>query len=69
MSKNLWAIIMYTGVFLVWNHYKDADNHFFTVTGLKLTGMAILVFCFFKFKSGQPENEGSIIVLVGVYLG
>ena len=61
MSKNLWAIIMYIGVFLVWNHYKDADNHFFTVTGMRLMGMAILAFLVFKFKSGQPENDGSII--------
>jgi predicted acyltransferase len=62
MSKNLWAIIMYAGVFLVWNHYKETDSNFFTITGLKLTGMAILTFLVFKFRSGQPENEGSIIL-------
>jgi predicted acyltransferase len=43
ISKNLWAILMYLGVFLFWNDYPDKENKFFTVTGLKFTGLAI--FC------------------------
>src|SRR5512133_1617578 len=59
MSKNLWAVLMYTGVFLVWNKYSDDPANFFTVTGLKLLGMALLAFLVFRFKSGQEVNEGS----------
>jgi predicted acyltransferase len=60
-SKNLWAILMYIGVFLFWNDYPDKENKFFTVTGLKVTGLAILSFLVLKFRSGQPENNGSLI--------
>ena len=61
IGKNLWAILMYTGVFLFWNNYKENDKNFFTITGLRLTGIAMLVFLVFKFKSGEIENNGSLI--------
>jgi heparan-alpha-glucosaminide N-acetyltransferase len=61
ISKNLWAILMYVAVFLFWNDYPDKENKFFTVTGLKLFGLAIFVFLVFKFRSGQSENNGSLI--------
>lgn len=61
MSENLWALLMYIGVFLVWNDYVNKDKKFFTVTGLRLAGMGILVLLVLKFRSGQPENEGSLI--------
>ncbi|MGC1390899.1 MAG: DUF5009 domain-containing protein [Bacteroidales bacterium] len=61
ISKNLWAILMYLGVFLFWNDYPDKENKFFTVTGLKFTGLAILAFLVLKFRSGQAENNGSLI--------
>jgi len=61
ISKNLWAILMYIAVFLVWNDYPNRDDRFFTITGLKLLGLSVLVFLVFKFKSGQLENNGSLI--------
>lgn len=60
-SKNLWSLLMYVAVFLFWNDYPDKETKFFTITGLKFTGLAILVFLVLKFKSGQPENNGSLI--------
>jgi heparan-alpha-glucosaminide N-acetyltransferase len=61
IGKNLWAILMYIGVFLFWNDYPDKENKFFTVTALKFTGLAILAILILKFKSGQLENNGSLI--------
>lgn len=61
IGKNLWAILMYIGVFLIWNQYKETESNFFTTTGLKLTGIAILIFLVFKFQSGETENNGSLI--------
>jgi predicted acyltransferase len=61
ISQNLWALLMYIAVFLIWNDYVNKDKKFFTVTGLRLAGMGILILLVFKFKSGQPENEGSLI--------
>jgi heparan-alpha-glucosaminide N-acetyltransferase len=61
IGKNLWALLMYIAVFLFWNDYQDKDKRFFTITTLKLIGIAILVFLVFKFRSGRPENNGSLI--------
>ena len=61
IGKNLWAILMYTGVFLIWNKYQENDKNFFTITGLRLFGIALLVFLVFKFRSGEVENNGSLI--------
>lgn len=61
IGRNLWALLMYTGVFLVWNNYRNHNQHFFTVSGFRLIGIALLVFLVFMFKSGEPENDGSLI--------
>jgi len=61
MSRNLWALLMYVAVFLVWNNYRDKDKKIFTVTGFKLAGIGILILLVFKFRSGMPENDGSLI--------
>ena len=61
MGKNLWAILMYTGVFLIWNNYKENDKNFFTIAGLRFAGMTLLVILVYKFRSGEFENNGSLI--------
>ena len=61
ISKNLWAILMYTGVFLIWNKYQENDRNFFTIAGLKLAGIAILIVLVYKFRSGEFVNNGSLI--------
>jgi heparan-alpha-glucosaminide N-acetyltransferase len=61
MSKNLWGILMFIGVFLVWNDYVENDKNYFTILGLKFAGIALLVFLIFRFKSGQEVHNGSLI--------
>lgn len=61
MSRNLWSLLMYIGIFLTWNDYKENGKNFFTIINLRLAGMALLTFLVFKFKSGEPANGGSII--------
>jgi hypothetical protein len=61
MSRNIWALLMYIAVFLVWNNYRDKDKKIFTVTGFKLAGIGILILLVFKFRSGMPDNNGSLI--------
>ena len=61
ISKNLWALLMYLAVFLFWNDYPDKDKKIFAITGLKLLALAIFIFLVFKFRSGKPENNGSLI--------
>ena len=57
----IWSGLMFVAVFLVWNRYQDEENKFFTITGLRLIGLALLVFLVFKFRSGSFENGGSLI--------
>ena len=61
LSRNLWALLMYLGVFLTWNDYPNKDTNFFRVISLRLAGIALLCFLVMKFKSGQPENNGSLV--------
>jgi heparan-alpha-glucosaminide N-acetyltransferase len=61
IGKNLWALLMYTGVFLIWNKYTENDKNFFTIAGLRLAGIAILVALVFIFRSGEMVNNGSLI--------
>ena len=61
IGTNLWALLMYVAVFLVWNNYSYKDEKPFTVTGFRLAGIGILIFLVFKFRSGSPENDGSLI--------
>jgi predicted acyltransferase len=61
ISRNLWALLMYLAVFFYWNDYRDKENRFFTVMGFKILALTIFVFLVFKFRSGQSENNGSII--------
>ncbi len=61
ISRNLWAILMYLAIFLFWNDYPDKENKFFTIAGLKLLALFIFIVLVFKFKSGRPENNGSLI--------
>lgn len=61
IGKNLWALLMYLGVFLIWNNYKETENNFFTIAGLRLVGIALLCFLVMKFRSGEFANNGSLI--------
>ncbi len=60
MGENLWAIIMYISVFLVWNDYPEKLNKYLR-NGLKVLGIGILLFLVIKFRSGQPVNNGWLI--------
>ncbi len=61
LSKNLWAILMYVGVFLYWNDYPDKENKFFTIAGLKVIALCLFGFLILKFRSGSLQNNGSLI--------
>lgn len=56
ISQNLWALLMYVSVFLVWNLYKNVSGKVvFILKGLGIAGLIVLVILF---RSGTPENPG-----------
>ena len=54
LSKNMWAILMYISVFLVWNQYSNLTRKlsFF----LKGIGVICLIVLMIVFRSGTPET-------------
>jgi predicted acyltransferase len=56
ISKNLWALLMYVSVFMVWNRYEIANKRI--VSFLKAIGIAGLIVLTLIFKSGTAENPG-----------
>jgi predicted acyltransferase len=56
ISKNMWAILMYLSVFLVWNNYRNLSSTLMLV--LKGLGIAGLIALAVIFRSGTPENAG-----------
>jgi len=60
ISENLWALLMYISVFLIWIDYPAKSNKYLS-NGLKLLGIATLIFLLIKFRSGQPDNSGWLV--------
>ncbi len=54
IGKNLWAILMFLSVFLIWNQYKPANNKKAWI--FKGIGIAMLIMLVVVFKSGTPEK-------------
>ena len=60
MSGNLWALLMYVSVFLVWNDYPSGKfKLLFSV--MRAAGIAILIFLAVIFRSGSTEDPGWMI--------
>lgn len=56
ISENLWAILMYVSVFLIWNNYPANEKLKKLFIGLKLLGIAGLVILAVVFRAGEPGN-------------
>lgn len=61
INRFIWTALLVIAVYFVWNRYEEKENNFFTSNGIRLIGLAILVFLVFKFRSGTYENNGSLI--------
>jgi len=56
INKNLWAILMYLSVFMIWNQYRNLSGTVLLL--LKGTGLVGLIALAAVFRSGTPENVG-----------
>jgi predicted acyltransferase len=69
ISKSLWSLIMYSGVFLIWNNYKLTDKNSWLINGLRLAGVAMIVPMVYTFRSGETEgfsfNSWGILGTIG----
>jgi len=60
MNHNLWALLMYVSVFLVWNDYPSGKNKLL-FSALRTAGVAALILLAIIFRSGSTENPGWMI--------
>lgn len=57
ISKNLWVILVYISIFLIWNKYPKDSKYYFLIKVLKYIGILLLVAMIAIFKSNDPENQ------------
>lgn len=69
ISKSLWSMIMYTGVFLIWNDYRKTDKNFYLINGLRLAGVLMIIPMVYIFRSGETAgfrfNSWGILGTIG----
>jgi hypothetical protein len=56
INGNLWAILMYVSVFLIWNKYPDNSKLKKLFIGLKILGVFGLIMLAIIFKAGEPGH-------------
>lgn len=69
MTKSLWSLIMYTGVFLVWNNYRITDKNKYLVHGLRILGVLMIIPMVFIFRAAEDRgfrfNSWGILGTIG----
>jgi len=56
LSKSVWSLIMYSGVFLVWNNYKNPDKNVLLISVLRVIGLAMIVAMVYIFRSAEDRG-------------
>src|SRR5690606_36137852 len=56
MDRNLWAVLLYVSIFLVWNHYPEDQGKKYLYLGMRLAGILGIVYLASIFKAGDAQN-------------
>lgn len=56
IDNNLWAVLLYVSVFLIWNAYPKKDGKKFLYLFLKGLGIVGLIALLIVFKAGKPDH-------------
>ena len=69
ISKSLWSMIVYSGVFLIWHSYKATDKNKYLIYGLKILGVLMIIPMVYIFRSGETTgfrfNSWGILGTIG----
>ncbi len=52
-SKNIWSLITYTGVFLIWNDYRKNQDNKWLVPSLRILGVLMIIPMVYLFRSSD----------------
>lgn len=55
LSKSVWSLIMYSGVFLIWNNYRNPEKNKILITILKIAGAIMIIAMVYIFRG--PEGR------------
>jgi len=61
INRNLWSILMYVTVFLIWNSYPDKPKMKNLFLGLKILGLIGLISLAAVFKAGNAEHVSWLV--------
>ena len=61
INRNLWAVLMYIAIFLVWNQYPESVRWKRLFTGLKALGIIGLCALALIFRAGEPGNVSWLV--------
>jgi heparan-alpha-glucosaminide N-acetyltransferase len=56
IDNNLWSVLLYVSVFLIWNTYPEDPSRKYLYAGLKLLGIAGLIVLTAIFKAGEAND-------------
>ncbi len=69
ITKNVWSLIMYTGVFLVWNNYRVTGSNKYLIYGLRVIGVLMIIPMVIIFRGGESQgfrfNSWGILGTIG----
>jgi len=69
MTKSLWSLIIYTGVFLIWNNYRVTERNKYLINGLRVLGVLMIIPMVYIFRAGETQgfrfNSWGILGTIG----
>lgn len=69
MTKSLWSLIMYTGVFLIWNNYNESKTNKYLICTLRILGILMIIPMVCIFRAGEDRgfrfNSWGILGTIG----
>jgi heparan-alpha-glucosaminide N-acetyltransferase len=69
LTKSLWSLIMYTGVFLIWNNYDESKRNKYLIYGLQILGVLMIIPMVLIFRGGEDRgfrfNSWGILGTIG----
>lgn len=69
ITKNVWSLIMYSGVFLIWNNYNEAKWNRHLIMGLRILGVLMIIPMVIIFRAAEDRgfrfNSWGILGTIG----
>ncbi len=69
ITKSVWSLIMYSGVFLIWNNYDESKWNRYLILGLRILGVIMIIPMVIIFRAAEDRgfrfNSWGILGTIG----